>query len=74
MECLWGKREAATFLSIGVSTLERLMAKGDMPYARIGGQVRFDPDLLRSWATEQMVTRADPSDLRQARPVRRRRR
>jgi excisionase family DNA binding protein len=46
---LLSKSEAAEFLEISVSTVERWTRLGRLPVVRMGGVVRYSPDSLREW-------------------------
>ena len=53
-------REAATLLGVSVSTVEELVARGDLPVVRIGKCVRVRRDELQTWLdvlTEQQRRR-----------------
>lgn len=45
--------EVASRLRISRSTLYRIAEAGLIPASRIGGQWRFDPDLLDRWLLEE---------------------
>jgi len=45
--------EAAAFLSISLRTLSRLTASGELPYARIGGQRRYEMEALLAYIARQ---------------------
>ena len=45
--------EAAAFLSISLRTLTRLVSAGDLPNVRIGGQRRFELELLLDYVARQ---------------------
>ena len=45
--------EAAAFLSISLRTLSRLTASGEVPYARIGGQRRYEMEALLAYVARQ---------------------
>ena len=45
--------EAAAFLSISLRTLSRLTASGEVPYARIGGQRRYEMEALLAFVARQ---------------------
>lgn len=45
--------EAAAFLSISLRTLSRLTALGELPYARIGGQRRYEMEALLAFVARQ---------------------
>lgn len=45
--------EAAAFLSISPRTLTRLVAAGDLPCVRIGGQRRFELEALLAYVARQ---------------------
>lgn len=46
---LWDKNQAARFIRIGVRTLEEKMRTRQIPYIKLGGTVRFHPDVLRDY-------------------------
>lgn len=48
-ERLLSIREAAGMLHIGAGTCRRLIANGELPAHRVGGQLRIDPAELRQW-------------------------
>jgi excisionase family DNA binding protein len=48
-------REAATFLSIGRSTLYKLMEAGDLPYAKFGKARRIPWRALRAYAERCLI-------------------
>lgn len=50
---LIGKREAAEMLSVGVSTLDRLVAAGEVPSIRLGGSVKFSVEQLKQMVNER---------------------
>jgi excisionase family DNA binding protein len=59
-ESLLGRHEAAKMLSIGLRTLDQLLADGEIPVVRIGKtSVRFRPSALREFC-EARETRLDP--------------
>ena len=45
--------EAAAFLSISLRTLSRLTASGELPYARIGRQRRYEMEALLAFVASQ---------------------
>lgn len=44
--------EAAKLLSISVRTVYALVERGELPHARVGGQIRFVPSVLEQWLTD----------------------
>ncbi len=47
-------KEAAKYLGFHLVTVYRLLKKGEVPAAKIGGQWRFKKDVLDSWLTDRM--------------------
>jgi excisionase family DNA binding protein len=43
--------EASEFLGLKVSRLRTAVFRGEIPYRKIGGLVRFVPSELRGWVT-----------------------
>lgn len=41
--------EAGRMLSLTTRTLRRMVASRDIPFLRVGRQIRFDPADLRKW-------------------------
>lgn len=59
---LWTKREAARFLAVSTSTLDRLVAKRHLPFVLIGGRRRFrEADVLSFVASRSFGHRSDLS-------------
>lgn len=60
-EGLSDKRQAATWLGVSVSWVEKSAARGDIPHTKVGGMLRFTADHLREIvaAGEVPVWRAD---------------
>jgi predicted DNA-binding transcriptional regulator AlpA len=53
-ERLWSVREVSEFLGIPVATLHQWRYLGTGPAAfRVGKHLRYDPDAVRTWLTEQ---------------------
>lgn len=50
---LWSKEEAREFLQLPSSTFNLYLAKGSIPYLKIGKHVRFLPEQLMAWAKKQ---------------------
>lgn len=50
---LWRVEEAAEYLGIRPKTLYEWVRTGRVPYRKLGFNVRFDPDELRSWVQQQ---------------------
>ncbi|MFA5167124.1 MAG: helix-turn-helix domain-containing protein [Candidatus Omnitrophota bacterium] len=47
-------KEAAKYLGFHLVTIYRLLKKGEVPAAKIGGQWRFKKDVLDNWLTDRM--------------------
>jgi excisionase family DNA binding protein len=52
-ETLWDKRQAAEYLGLSISWVDKQVAAGKLPYLKFGASVRFDPAELRAWAAAQ---------------------
>ena len=50
---LLGYKAAAEFLGISKTTLYRMVANGELPFMKIGADLRFDVDKLRNWIDQQ---------------------
>lgn len=44
--------ETAKYLKISPRTLSRLVRKGEIPFKRLGRQIRFSVDVLERWIKE----------------------
>ena len=56
-ERLWTVREVSEFLGIPVATLHQWRYLGTGPAAfRVGKHLRYDPDTVRTWLTEQCTS------------------
>jgi excisionase family DNA binding protein len=53
---LRNKRQAAKFLNVSLGGVERLMRAG-LPYVKVGGLVRFQPEDLANFIAERRVQR-----------------
>lgn len=52
---LWGVPEVAEFLGVPVATIHQWRNKREGPPAmRIGKYLRFDPERVRMWASQQV--------------------
>jgi excisionase family DNA binding protein len=49
---LWTKKDVACFLRVSESWVYLHVDKGDLPYLRVGGLLRFDPEAVRRYARE----------------------
>jgi excisionase family DNA binding protein len=49
-EPLWKAEDVALFLKVSRSWVYQKTAAGVLPYLRIGGLVRFEPETVRAWA------------------------
>lgn len=52
-ECLWDTDDVAAYLKVSRSTVRRRVEAMEIPYIRLGGLIRFEPDAVREWAREQ---------------------
>jgi excisionase family DNA binding protein len=48
-DALWDVAETAAFLKVSDSTIRRLVGRDEIPFKRIGDQLRFAPDAIRRW-------------------------
>jgi len=46
---LFDVRAAAQLLSVSTRTVYELVARGELPHVRVGGQIRFVPSALEEW-------------------------
>lgn len=49
-ESLWDAKDVALFLKVSRSWVYQKAEAGDLPYLRVGGLVRFEPEAIRAWA------------------------
>ena len=42
-------RRAAELLNVSTRTVYALVERGEVPHARVGGQIRFVPSTLEQW-------------------------
>jgi len=61
---LWKYKEAAEFLGCSVRHVKRLVKQGNIPHKRIGDGklVRFSPERLMEWASEEPSDTAPKTD------------
>ena len=52
---LWTLDDLAAFLRVKVSVARFWLRSTDVPYIKIGKQIRFDPDEIKSWVEGQKV-------------------
>lgn len=52
-ELLLTEKEASAALKVSLSTLLRLRNAGEIPYLRIGAQIRYPADDLRRWIRDK---------------------
>lgn len=52
---LWGIKQASNFLTLEVQTLRKMCCNKQIPYLKLNGAVRFDPDALCKWAKAQEI-------------------
>ena len=64
VNCFLSKRQAACYLSISVSFLERLMSEEALPYYRVKQKVLFRKHEIDQWI-EQFWQQGDSQDLKQ---------
>ena len=51
-------QELAARLGVSVMTVRRLVAAGNLPAVKVGGQLRFDADELEVWLEQSRVNPA----------------
>jgi excisionase family DNA binding protein len=49
-ESLWDAKDVARFLKVSRSWVYQKAEAGVLPYLRVGGLVRFEPEKIRAWA------------------------
>lgn len=49
---LFKLREVAEYLKVHPGTVYRLVKSGQLPAARIGRDLRFDPQLVKQWVAD----------------------
>ena len=54
---LLNKRDAAKTLGISPVTVDRLRKSGELPFRRIGSQIRFLPEDLDKFVRNSLVTK-----------------
>ncbi len=54
-EPLWTASDVARFLSVSERTVRAWQLDHKLPFLKIGGTVRFVPNEIRTWATDQEV-------------------
>ncbi len=50
-DCLWTVRDVAEFLKIHPKTIYEWVARGEIPFLRIGNRLRFSPTELTRWVS-----------------------
>jgi excisionase family DNA binding protein len=50
---LWTVRDVAAFLKIHPKTIYEWVARGEMPFLRIGNRIRFNPSDILRWLRHQ---------------------
>ena len=49
------RREVADVLGVSLSTVQRLIRKGEIEYLRVGGQIRIDPQAMTKFRDEHLM-------------------
>lgn len=57
-ENLWDAKDVARFLKVSRSWVYQKAEAGVLPYLRIGGLVRFEPETVRAWARGEQLPAA----------------
>ena len=57
-ESLWDAKDVARFLKVSRSWVYQKAEAGELPYLRIGGLVRFEPETVRAWARREPLPAA----------------
>ena len=63
---VFSRKEAARFLSVSISFLEKLMREKKIPYSKINGKVLFMREDLIEWLKQNRVV--SPRDLHRKEP------
>ena len=53
-ENLWDSKAVMAYLKCGKSTVYQWAEAGTLPSMRIGGLLRFDPEVVRRWARGEL--------------------
>lgn len=56
MANLIGKAQVAEMFSVSIKTIDRWVHLQTIPFLRINGSVRFDPDHLERWIKSKRVS------------------
>ncbi len=51
-------RQAAALLQLSERTVYTLVERGELPHARVGGSIRFVPEVLEQWLRDGGKTAA----------------
>ena len=54
-EGLWKKAEVVSWIKCGVSTVEHMTSKKQIPHIKIGRSVFYDPADLRAWIESKKI-------------------
>jgi excisionase family DNA binding protein len=57
-ESLWRTPDVARYLQVGESTVRRYVEKFGLPFHRVVGGVRYDPEEVKQWAKSNRNTDA----------------
>ncbi len=50
---LWTVKKVAEYLSLSVYAVYELVYKNEIPYLKIGGSIRFEPEVIKKWVKEK---------------------
>lgn len=53
---LWDVRDVAAYLHTTAHGVYKLVERRVIPHVRLGRKVLFDPDVIRSWINQHLVT------------------
>lgn len=61
-ESLWNTAQCAEYLNISEKTLRRWQAGHAVPFVKIGGAIRYEPDTVREWVRRSAAVAAGDAD------------
>lgn len=53
MQSLWKVDDVAELLNVKPRTIREWTARSRIPYIRLNGSIRYEPDRIRRWALEE---------------------
>lgn len=49
-ECLWQVKDVAAYFGLSRSWVYQRAESGELPSLKVGGALRFEPEVVRAWA------------------------